>query len=177
MTRLNEQMLDNASIGGSPVFSGICCIALAVILVFVELFMYGTVSIYTIFMAVMIVGMGVMMIVMWYNRLNTIKNHIKRYEGKRVAIVKLCNELQEQTAGFFRILNELRKKKDLKFEIDDRTGELIVGKTIRSKTISVKEADGMNIEKISQNKCTHCGRVLNEDYEFCPGCGSKSFKE
>lgn len=183
VNRLNEQMLENASMGGNPIFSGICCIAMAVILIFIELFTLGSVSLYTIFLAIVVVSWGIMLIFMWYNRLNTIKNHIKRYEGQRVPIVKLCYELQEQATSFFRILKELKKKKDLKFEIDDRTGELIVEKTSLSPKPKLldKEIDNESENKSSENesfiKCPHCGRELKKDYEFCPGCGNKSFKE
>lgn len=173
-------MLDDASIGGNPIFSGICCIVLAVILVFVELFVYGSITIYTIFMAAMIVVMGIFLIISWLNQINRIKDHIKRYEGKKVAIVKLCHELQMQTVYFFKILGELRKKKDLKFELDDRTGELIVEKTTlqRQDKISdnlIEKESKEQVPKINEKRrCIHCERELSGEFQFCPSCGRKS---
>ncbi|MHA1786057.1 MAG: zinc-ribbon domain-containing protein [Candidatus Helarchaeota archaeon] len=179
---MNEQMLEDIAIGGNPIGSGICCIVLAIVLVVSEFVVYQEISIYTILMAAMIIVMGIIMIYSWINQINKIKDHIKSYQGKRVSISKLCLELHVTAAYFFKILGELKKKKDLKFELDDRTGELIVKapksvvKLKLDEETLLKDDKKAESKNIKFSKCQKCGREVSDKYEFCPSCGEKLIK-
>jgi len=148
-------------------------------LVVMQFIMLGTIDILTISMSVMLVGIGIFLIGNYLNQKNKVKNHIKSYQGKTIAIQRIIKELQLTTAGFFKLLGEIKKSKDITFEIDDRTGELIVEEidefetqndSIKIESIKSKKS-GNKIENL--NTCSKCGKTLDKGTEFCSSCGRK----
>ena len=179
MNILNELLSEDSAGMGSPIMSGVCCIIIAVVLVVMQFVMLGTIDIYTIMMSVMIAFMGVFFIAGHLNQRSKVKNYIKKYQGKSVVIQKIVKELHLTTAIFFRLLGEIKKSKDISFEIDDRTGELIVEEAdVHVDSTGLEKIDSGKSKKLSATidnvaTCPNCGRTHDKQSEFCAGCGSK----
>jgi len=117
-----------------------CCIILAILLLVFEYYNYGEFNIWTINMVIVIFFFIFLSI---YNRFSTrrrVYSHMLYFPNQRIAIQKLMNDLRMGFYDIMFVLNDIRNKKKIPIEIDERTGEVVVGELgKKAKKLPVKK--------------------------------------
>ncbi|MHA1265765.1 MAG: zinc ribbon domain-containing protein [Candidatus Helarchaeota archaeon] len=103
----------------------------------------------------------------------------KRLKAETLAILEgqtglikldaLAQELMMERPSLLRLLLDLRVERLLKFRVDAKSGDLILGETyIPAGTPTTPEAH----VGIKYMFCPHCGKSIADDSIFCPNCGA-----
>lgn len=184
--------MEEQSVKTGGMQSELCCIIFAVLIIVFQYYVYGSIdplSYYFLIFVFFIIGYSI------YYRSSIrrrVYSHLLHFSNGRIAIQKVMTDLQ---LGFFdamAILEELKKKKKIPIEIEEKSGEIIVGKIDKkpklvtsdklktiAKPMKPKE-EAIEDKKITKGKiykCSNCGQEIRENYKYCPGCGNPFKKE
>ncbi|MHA1378615.1 MAG: zinc ribbon domain-containing protein [Candidatus Helarchaeota archaeon] len=181
--------MEEQNVGLSGIQSELCCIILAAVVLILQYYVYGEITIWSIYMVIIIVFFVLTSV---YNRISIrrrVYSHILNFANNTVPIQNIMNDLH---LGFFDVmfvLQDIQNKKKLPIEIVERTGEVVVGQIkgktkaatdhpseISSKTIEKEIPKAKDSGKIEKYKCTNCGREVPAKYKYCPSCGHPTKK-
>ncbi len=164
-----------------------CCIILAILIIALEYYTFGQVSIWTIYIVVIILFF---VLFSFYNRFSIrrrVFQHLLHFANSKVPIQNIINDLQLSFFDVMFILEDIKNKNKLPIEIIEKSGEVVIGSVEKgikpisptkpeeiSKPPSIKEApkEELKPEMKKKYRCTKCGQEMEEEYKYCPGCGS-----
>ncbi|MFX1293233.1 MAG: zinc-ribbon domain-containing protein [Promethearchaeota archaeon] len=90
------------------------------------------------------------------------------YQDSTVNIETLMQDLMIDRPGLLRLLIDLRTDRQIKFKVDSKTGDIILGETFTPPTLITDVAEESTAETIY---CPQCGIQMTANSLFCPNCG------
>ncbi|HUY00088.1 MAG TPA: zinc-ribbon domain-containing protein [Candidatus Deferrimicrobium sp.] len=94
---------------------------------------------------------------------------LENYQSGPLNIENLAEELMMERPSLLRLLIDLRVERLIKFRIDSKSGELIIGESFTPPTV---ETNIPSMPPINTIFCPQCGVRISAESMFCPNCGS-----
>ncbi|MHA1385210.1 MAG: zinc-ribbon domain-containing protein [Candidatus Helarchaeota archaeon] len=162
-----------------------CCVILAVMIMVLEYYTFGEISIWSFYIVIIVFFFVVVSIYNRYSIRRRVHSHLLKFSNCRVPIQSIMTDLQLGFYDVMYILEDIQNKKKLPIEIVERSGEVVIGEikgkgtiTRASKTdvpqkphtVAKPPPEEKAVVK-KRYRCTNCGREMEEPYKYCPGCG------
>ena len=171
----------------SSYLNDICCIIFVIGLIIFNIFtlgngdpLQGTISTFSDPFTLLIIGMTVLFVgINIYQRTTAktrIRNHILRYMDNRVPIVNLMKELNLPFLDLVYFIEQMKKKK-IPVEINERTGEVLVGDVPIRKSTLVEKSSKKSVLEMKKDKCPQCSASVSSGFQYCDHCGSRIVEE
>jgi hypothetical protein len=94
---------------------------------------------------------------------------LENYQSGPLNIENFAEELVMERPSLMRLLLDLRVERLIKFRVDSKSGEIILGESF---TPSAVETPIELVPSIKTIFCPQCGVKISADSMFCPNCGS-----
>jgi hypothetical protein len=94
---------------------------------------------------------------------------LENYQSGPLIIENLAEELVMERPSLMRLLLDLRVERLIKFRVDSKSGEIILGETFTPSIIDAKVTPITTTDTIF---CPQCGVRISAESMFCPNCGS-----
>jgi len=95
---------------------------------------------------------------------------LEAYPSGVVNVENLTKELMMERPSLMRLLLDLRVERLLKFRVDTKSGDLIMGESYVPPVVESPAAQ----PSAGQSYCPQCGQALDTDSMFCPNCGASA---
>ncbi|MHA1144072.1 MAG: hypothetical protein ACTSRW_04985 [Candidatus Helarchaeota archaeon] len=175
-----ETIMQGQSIRRGSVLTDICCLIFVIGFIIFDFVVYKQVDMFSWFLLIMVVGLVSYNIYSRYNWKQRVRNHILRYKDGRVPIVTVMKDLNLPFLDVMYFVEEMKKKK-LPVEVNERTGEILVGDVPlhrsywvnNKKNAEEKQKHFAPTGKPKMITCPHCNALMSENYQFCDKCGQR----
>ncbi|NVM31479.1 MAG: zinc ribbon domain-containing protein [Candidatus Helarchaeota archaeon] len=94
---------------------------------------------------------------------------LDNYKSGPISIDSLTAELMMERPSLMRLLIDLRVERRLKFRVDSKSGEVILGESYLPPVIDAAAAAAAPTGTFF---CPQCGQRIASDSVFCPNCGA-----
>ncbi len=93
---------------------------------------------------------------------------LESYPTGTVNVENLTKELMLERPSLMQLLIDLRVERRIKFRVDSKSGDLIMGESYVSPVVDTPTAQ----PTAGQSFCPQCGQVLEANSMFCANCGA-----